>query len=125
LLEIDGAERMAERHDLHEPLAERAVEEAVCATALDADVFAGQLDGLVVLDLEVVVVHAPDSEAELRGCGIGLSGGVVNVQLLLSGGHLAGLRADDRLEPLRRRLDGALVDVAADPPPAELLCDSC
>lgn len=57
---------MAERYDFHEPLAERAVEEGVRARALDPDVLARQLDGFVVLDLEIVVVDAPDAEAALR-----------------------------------------------------------
>src|SRR5690606_7278112 len=125
LLEIDGAQRMAERHDLHEPLAECTIEEAVRAAALYADVFAGQLDGLVVLDLEVVVVHAPDREAELGGPRVGAGFDVVDVQLLLSRRRLVGLRTHYGLESLRRGLDGALVDVAADPATAELLCDSC
>ena len=43
-------------------LPERAVEEGIAAGAGDADVLAGQVDGFVVLDVQVVVVDAVDGE---------------------------------------------------------------
>ena len=56
---------MVEGDDLDQPLAQRAVEEGIAAGAGDADVFAGQVHGFVVLDLQVVVVDAVDGERRL------------------------------------------------------------
>lgn len=53
---------MTERDDLGQFLAERPVEEGIGFGAGDADVFAGEVDRLVVLDLQVVVVDAPHGE---------------------------------------------------------------
>ena len=50
LFQVERGEGMAERDNLDQPLAQRAVEEGVGAAAGDADVLAGQLHGLVVLD---------------------------------------------------------------------------
>lgn len=57
LLEIDRAERVAEGHDLREALAQGPVEETVGAATFDADVLAGQLQDLVVLDFRAVVTR--------------------------------------------------------------------
>src|SRR5690606_28088258 len=120
LLQVQRREGPVERHDPHELLTEHAVEEAVRARPLDPDVLARQFDRLVVLDLEIVVVHPPDREGELRGARR-RGGSIRDLQLRLRVRRRLELLADDRLEPLRRRLDRALVDVARDPPPAQLL----
>ncbi len=57
---------MDERDDLNESLAERAFKEAVGAKARDADVFEGEFEGFVVLELEIVVVDAVVIEPESR-----------------------------------------------------------
>jgi len=128
LLEIDGRERVVERDDLDQRPAERPVEERVRTGADDADVLAGEVDRLVVLDGEVVVVDAPQSEAELSR-GRRLLGGLLHVgQRGLRGGASSRLLAtdlvlDDPLQTLGGGLDGALVDVAPDPAAPELLRD--
>ena len=56
LIEIERCERMTEGDDLDELPAERSIEVGVSPRPLHADMLAGEIDGLVVLDVQVVVV---------------------------------------------------------------------
>ncbi len=63
-LQVEQGQRMVEGDDLDELFAQGAVEEDVGLETFDADVLHGQIDGLVVLDAEVVVVDAVDGEGQ-------------------------------------------------------------
>src|SRR5690606_20480365 len=65
-LQVHRRERMAEGNDLDQTLAQQAVEVGIAAQPLHAQVLAGQVHRLVVLDSQVVVVDAPVGEAKLR-----------------------------------------------------------
>ncbi len=56
---------MAERDDLHQPLAEGAIKKCVGLRVRNADVFTSEVDRLVVLDLQVVIVDAMNREGKL------------------------------------------------------------
>jgi len=78
-----------------------------------------------MLDLEVIVVDAPDREGELGGVGflvllLFLEKAALRLRRLCLLAFLE-LLADDGLQPLRGGLNGALVDIAADPSATELL----
>ena len=70
-------------------LAPRSLKETVAFGARDAEVLTGEFYGFIVLDLQVVVVDAPDTKGKLRGLccrrdfgsGFVCPGGVVYVQL--------------------------------------------
>ena len=112
---------MVEGDDLHQALAKRAVEIDVGLGAGDADVFAGQVDGFVVLDLQVVVVDTVDCEAQLRGRGGCLA--LHARQFLFFAFCFFHLLLDHALQPFGRGLDRALVDIGGDPAPAQFLGD--
>src|SRR5437867_8042106 len=57
--------RVVEGHDLHWRFLERAVEVAVGARPLHADMLARETHGLVVLDLNVIVIHPSNAEGQL------------------------------------------------------------
>lgn len=110
---------MVEGDDLHQPVAEPAVEERIGATAHNADMLAGQLHRLVVLDLQIVIVDPPAGEAELGRFGRAVFI-LDQLALRLTVGR-SDLFTHHRLQTLGGGLDGALVDVAADPAAAEFL----
>jgi hypothetical protein len=119
-LQIQGSQRMVKGHDLDQLVAQRPVKERVGSGALDADVLHGEVAGLVVLDLEVIVVNAVDREGERLGIrDWGLGGQARQLSLRVFPG--SDLLADDGLQALGGGLDGALVDVGGDPAPAQLL----
>jgi hypothetical protein len=118
-LEVDGRERMVERDDLHQLDTADAVEERVRADARDAEVLDREVHRLVVLDPEVVVVDHMDAERELGR----RRGGAVILEERLLAVRRGCLLAHDRRDAFLGGLDGALVDIAADPPPPQLLCD--
>jgi hypothetical protein len=60
---------MVKRDDLDQFLTQCAVEENICLGAGDANVLAGQVERLVVLNLQVVIVDTIDAEIELRRIG--------------------------------------------------------
>ena len=64
-VDVERARRMVEGQDLDELPTERPVEEGIGPGALHPERLAGELDRLVVLDREVVVVHAVRREREL------------------------------------------------------------
>lgn len=112
---------MVERYDLRQLGPQGAVEKRIGLRALDAEVLAGEIHRLVVLDLKVVVVHAPGRERQLgrkrrRASVIG-----VLERLLLPGSRCGALLLADGGQALHGGLDGTLVDVGADPPPAKFL----
>ena len=104
---------MVERHDLDQPPALRAVKNRIGARARHAQVLAGQLHRLVVLDVQVVVVDAVSGKAKLAGALRGVAT-LYQVNLLgRSGG--SGLGTHQLLNAFGGGLDGAFVDVASDP----------
>lgn len=64
-VQVKRRKRVVEGNDLHHVAPQNPVKQAVGAGALDAGVLAGQVDGLVVLDLRVVVVDPPDRQEQL------------------------------------------------------------
>jgi len=107
-----------EGDDFGELFAAGAVEVGVDLGAGDAEVFAGEGDRFVVLDLEVVVVDAVDGEGEgggRRRCGL------VGDELAGGGGLGGVLLGDDGLEAFAGGLEGTFVNVGPDPAATEFL----
>lgn len=125
--QIERRQRMAERDDLHQRAAARAVEERVGARPLDADVFAGEVDCFVVLNLQVVVIDSKSEEPELRRLRRFVRGFLVAVEQLFLPSDAVGLASgvdllgDDPAQPFDRGLNRPLVDVTANPPPPQFL----
>ena len=108
---------MIERDNLYELLRDRALEEGVGVRPHNAECLAGNTHRFDVLDSEIVVIDSIGSKVEL-----GRERFELRLKSKLCGGG-CGLLTHDIDEPLRRRLDRSLVDIAADPATAELLRD--
>lgn len=91
--------------------------------AFDPDMLAGQIDGLVMLNGEIIIVDAVDREGQLRRCRfLGSISGGMRVQLP-GLAKLLELVVDDGLQPPGGCLNGPLVDVAGNPAAAKPLGD--
>ena len=112
-LQVQRGQGVVKGHDLHQPPALRTVKECIGARARHAQVLAGQLHRLVVLDVQVVVVDAVGGKAKLAGALRGVAA-LHQVALLgRSGG--SGLGAHQLLNAFGGGLDRAFIDVAPDP----------
>ena len=102
LLQVGRAERMVERDDFDQTLALGAIEKGIALGALNADVFAGQGDRLVVLDLQIVVIDPVRGEMQGRRGGRGI------IRRGLGGKELSGLIRRHRLRGVYLPGDDAL-----------------
>ena len=116
--QVKQGEGMVEGDDLDQVLAKRAIEEDVGLGAGDANVLTGQVEGFVVLDLQVVIVDTIDGEIELRWLGLVTFGCAVRegcdwftLDVLLN----------NSLQAFGCGLNCTFIDVAANPAPTEFL----
>lgn len=93
---------MVERDDFDQTLALGAIEKGIALGALNADVFAGQGDRLVVLDLQIVVIDPVRGEMQGRRGGRGI------IRRGLGGKELSGLIRRHRLRGVYLPGDDAL-----------------
>ena len=121
--QIQRGERMSEGDDLRELPVHQAVKEAIGVRALDPDVLAGKIDRLVVLNGEIIVIHAVHCEGQLRWRRLlrGIGGGI-GIQLP-GFAELLYLFVNDGLEPLGGCLNSPFIDVAGNPAAAKALGD--
>ena len=67
--QVQRRDGMAEGHDLGELLAQRAIEETIGLDAGHPHLLDREVEGFVVLDLQIVIVDPVDRESELGGLG--------------------------------------------------------